>query len=316
MMFPQLQHWGLRLRLRLGSALLALSALHPGHAAQMQDALQRQVSVPDAPQRIIALSEPDLDALLALGLSPVAASHARGQSSFPAYLQTRLQKQPPAALGPFMQTASEALLLHKPDLILAGSHSDPVQLAQWSRIAPVFVSFKPGEDWQQGLLRIARVLGREAQAQALLQQQQNDITALRGQLQRAGLAGQTVSLARWNAGGMLLMQRDAFAARLLLQLGLQRPPSQQTPGSAHSAPLMREAWGTLEADWLLVGCFGAEGLRALQQAQHSNPLQQLAVVRKQHVLGLDGAVWTGPGGYLAAQSILQDLQRSLLPGAR
>ena len=58
---------------------------------EMTDAVGRVVRIPATPRRILALSELDLDALLALGLRPTGAPTPGGERP-PAYLGT-----PPAS---------------------------------------------------------------------------------------------------------------------------------------------------------------------------------------------------------------------------
>ncbi|WP_338849302.1 ABC transporter substrate-binding protein [Massilia sp. W12] len=285
-------------------SLLAAGAMLilPAQAREVQDALGRKVQAPDAPRRILALSEPDLDALLALGAPPLAASRGRGQNGFPAYLQQAPGIKQVAQLGNFMQTGSEAIMQYKPDLILAGSHNDPAQLAQWSKIAPVIVSFTPGETWESGFLRIAAALDKSEQAQQLLHAQQQEIARLKQQLKPA-----SISIVRWNISGPAFMQRDAFASRLIHSLGWRRPPAQALPGSAHSAPLSQEAFAVLDADWIAIGGLGPQAQQDLHSARKHPAMAQLHAVRQGRMRVVDGAVWTGPGGYLAAQALLRDI---------
>src|SRR5688572_11052587 len=55
-------------------------------AVTVTDVTGTKVEVPRAAKRVVALSEQDLDATLALGLKPVGAVNGRGQQKPPAYL--------------------------------------------------------------------------------------------------------------------------------------------------------------------------------------------------------------------------------------
>src|SRR5690554_1422860 len=50
------------------------------------DAAGKSVAVPWRPERVVALSEPDLDAMLALEQKPAGTVSGRGQTSTPRYL--------------------------------------------------------------------------------------------------------------------------------------------------------------------------------------------------------------------------------------
>ena len=69
----------------VASATLLLFAL-PAQARSVTDAYGETVDVPDQPQRVVALSELDLDAMLALGKTPVcrySSSTKSGESIRP-----------------------------------------------------------------------------------------------------------------------------------------------------------------------------------------------------------------------------------------
>ncbi|BBA34270.1 hypothetical protein sS8_2318 [Methylocaldum marinum] len=99
----------------------------------MTDAVWRAVRIPAASQRILALSELDLDALLALGLRPTGAANARGGERPPAYLGTRAAGI--ESLGNFAQPSLGRIVVLQPDLILAGGQADPERLTQLETIA-------------------------------------------------------------------------------------------------------------------------------------------------------------------------------------
>ncbi len=55
----------------------------------IKDIDEENVEVPANPQKVIVLSEPTLDGLLALGVTPVGSVSGRGQSGVPNYLADR-----------------------------------------------------------------------------------------------------------------------------------------------------------------------------------------------------------------------------------
>jgi len=275
------------------------------------DAAGRAVRVPVQPQRVLALSEIDLDSLLALKIKPVGATNGRGQGGMPHYLGNAVSGL--ASVGNFGSPMLDLVIAAQPDLILVGSLPDPELLAQLSKIAPTVVSYKQGEDWQLALRRIAEVVGRPAQADALLSAYRRRAETLRGKL--GAQANATVSVVRWNPQGPSYMLKDAFASLVLADLKMRRPAAQMQAGVAHSPPLSLEALSRIDADWLFVGTLNtSQANDALSAARQSPAFRQLGAVQKGHMVAVDGSLWTSPGGPLAALAILNDVEKAMLGG--
>ncbi|QYF95648.1 ABC transporter substrate-binding protein [Massilia sp. PAMC28688] len=274
------------------------------------DAAGRQVSVPSAPRRVLAMSELDLDALLALGVKPAGATRGRGQQAMPRYLGKAAAAIP--SVGNFASPVPELALALQPDLILAGGIPDPALLARLSRIAPTVVTYRPGDHWQGAFRRVAGAVGKSTQGDAVLAGYQRRAAALRARLQ--GQTSASVSVVRWNPQGPAYMLRDSFASLVLADLQLRRPASQQQPGAAHSPPLSMESLSLIDGDWLFVGTLDGAGAasRAMQAAAVNPAFGRLGAVKQGHMRAVDGSLWTGPGGPLAANAILADIEKAML----
>lgn len=299
------------------ACLLAISFLHVAHARQMVDAYGAQVDLPAKAQRIIALSETDLDILLAMGIKPIGASQGRGQQGLPNYLLARAQGIP--SVGNFASPVLDALIRLQPDLILAGGLADPQLLAQLRKIAPTVATFRVGQSWQNALKNAAQALAQEEKAAQLLAQYQQNSLALRQKLQNLGTVQRalpSVSVVRWSSQGPSYLLRDAFASGVLADVQLPRPTAQMQGGAAHSPILSLEALPKIDADWLLVGTFAGNqaAQTALATARSTPAFQQLQASKKQQVRAVDGSLWTGPGGPLAAMAILQELDTMMAKG--
>lgn len=276
----------------------------------INDAAGREVRVPTQPQRIVALSEIDLDILLALGVRPVGATNGRGSDRQPAYLgeQTRGIE----SVGSFAQPSIDRILMLQPDLILAGGHPEPQLLEQLQRIAPTVVSFRVGESWQDSFRRVATFIGHDDAALRVLDQYRSQAAALRERLQAR--AGTSVSIVRLSPLGPMAMLGDAFAGRVIADLGFTRPLAQQAPGAGHAPPLSRESLAEIDADWLFIGNFtpDPQGVAALAGEPAFTALR---AARLGHVREVDAMQWTVIGGPLAALSVLADIERAMLAPA-
>lgn len=304
-MTAHLRRWGFAALLLAGAA----QALAAGRS--FEDAEGHRLTLPERPQRVVALSEIDLDTALALGVTPVGATDGRGQAAPPRYLENHLPDGV-QAVGALNNPNLERLLELAPDLILTGPVK-PEQLAILNDIAPTVVSYRVDEPWQQSMLRTARALGREAEGQAVLARYQARVDTARARL--AGHRGESLSIVRWNPKGPSYMFHDAFASRVIRDIGLVRPASQRDAGTTHSMALSLESLEWLDGDWLVIGTLAASGeaVDALGQARQTPAFGQLSAIARGHFAAVDGSVWTSSGGPLAALQVIEDTE-ALLTG--
>src|SRR5690606_16587010 len=243
-------------------SLLALPAL--ADTRQVEDAFGNAVTVPAEPQRIITLSESDLDSALALGVTPVGVVNGRGQATPPRYLESRM----PAGVkvvGDLDNPNLETLLELEPDLILTGPVK-PEQLAILNEIAPTVITFSWARPWQESMQRTAQALNREAEAKAVLERYWARIEEARKRL--AGRQSGPRAIVRWSREGPSYVSRDAFSGAVVEDSGLVRPADQQGPGHTRAMALSLESLELLDADWLVIGTLATSGeaVEAMQQA--------------------------------------------------
>lgn len=277
----------------------------------VEDANGLAVCVPQNPQRVIALMESDLDALLALGIEVIGTTNGRGQSTAPRYLEDHLGDI--AIVGEFYNPNLELVLELAPDLILFGGFNDPDVLAQLNEIAPTVNTFLNGESWQSHLLRVGEVMNMSDEAEAFIATYDERVAAIRENLGEN--SGAQFIVARWSAEGPQIMAPITFSSLVLLDLGLTAPdeiPDLQA-GHPHSAPLSLETVDILDVDWAFIGTLGAEGdaVEALEAAIENPIFQSLQVVQNEHVVFIDGSLWTSVGGPIAAMRVLDDVEAAL-----
>ncbi|MDN3518858.1 ABC transporter substrate-binding protein [Aquisalimonas lutea] len=299
---------------RLLAGVVLLGAATPALTAEtrtMTDVTGAEVAVPEQPERVVALSERDLDALLALGLDPAGTTSGRGQNDVPGYLRERADDVP--IVGHFMQPSLGRLVELQPDLILAGGLPDAQLIGRLRRIAPTVVTYRADDDWRSAFRNAAEALGREQRYRAFLERYRQRVADLRAAI--GADADATVSIVRWNPRGPMYMQHDAFASTVIRDLGLARPAAQQEPGVAHSPPLSLEALERIDGDWLFLGTLRREGdaRRALERAREMPAFRGLRAVRNGRVVEVDGSLWTSLGGPLAALAVLEDIEQAMVP---
>ncbi|WP_429165622.1 ABC transporter substrate-binding protein [Aeromonas rivipollensis] len=273
---------------------------------QVLDANGQSQTVPDDPQRVVVLSELDLDSALTLGVQPVGTVNGRGQGTLPRYLLDKAGKAI-QVVGDLDNPNLEKLIDLEPDLILTGQ-TKPELLALLQEIAPTVVTGNWGEPWKTVFNRSANVMNKEAEAKAFLARYDARLAQARSKL--AKHQGEQVSIVRWNPKGPSYMHGGTFASSVVTEMGLARPAHQIGDKSPHSPALSLESLNLLDGDWLVVGTLSASGdaVDAMKQAEQTPAFQQLDAIKGKRFGAVDGSLWTSTGGPQAALKVIEDVE--------
>lgn len=274
---------------------------------QILDANGQSQTVPDAPKRIVVLSELDLDSALTLGVQPVGTVNGRGQATLPRYLLDRAGKEI-AVVGDLDNPNLEKLIDLEPDLILTGQ-TKPELLALLKEIAPTVVTGNWGEPWKVVFQRSALVMNKEAEGKAFLAQYDARLQEARTRL--AKHQGEQISIVRWNPKGPSYMHGGTFASSVVQEMGLARPAHQIGDKSPHSPALSLESLNLLDGDWLVIGTLSTSGdaVDAMKQAEQTPAFQQLSAIKGKRFGAVDGSLWTSTGGPQAALRVIDDVEQ-------
>ncbi|MDM5075766.1 amonabactin ABC transporter substrate-binding protein [Aeromonas media] len=276
---------------------------------QVLDANGQSHTVPDAPRRVVVLSELDLDSALTLGVQPVGTVNGRGQSTLPRYLLQQAGKEI-AVVGDLDNPNLEKLIDLEPDLILTGQ-TKPELLALLKEIAPTVVTGNWGDSWKEIFNRSAHVLNRDAEAKTFLAQYDARLQQARSKL--AKHQGERLSIVRWNPKGPSYMHGGTFASSVVEEMGLTRPTHQIGDKTPHSPALSLESLNLLDGDWLVVGTLSTSGdaVDAMKQAEQTPAFQQLGAIKGKRFGAVDGSLWTSTGGPQAALKVIDDVEQLL-----
>ncbi|KAA6212375.1 ABC transporter substrate-binding protein [Streptomyces albofaciens JCM 4342] len=275
------------------------------------DANGQKVRVPAAPKKVVTLSEPTLDAALALGTRPIGATSGRGQSGVAGYLAPRAESA--EIVANTAEPDLDKLAALRPDLILLDETVGAKRVQdKLRRIAPTVLTAKLNAPWRDAFTATADALGRKADGEKWL-------TTFDSRLKRVkdGLgpnAGAVASVIRWQNGAPSVVGKGkGHVGDTLAALGLKRPEGQQGASSGHSEPVSLERLDTVDGDWLFLGALGdrAAGDKALREATAVPNFTKLKAVEKHHVVVIDGSAWNSSGGPLAAQAVLTDVEKAL-----
>ena len=285
------------------------------------------VNVPTNPKRVVTLSEPTTDAILALGLKPIGVVAGRGQKTVPNYLSEKAKNIP--IMGSIGQPNFEAIGAQKPDLILVdgtGLKNNAKALATLRAIAPTVYTGDAGGDWRSNFTNIANALNQEQKGKQVLAAYDKRVKEMASAL-APKYSGKTFSIIRWQGTAAALILKELPAGVALNDLGLKRPASQDRKGHGHSEPVSLENISQIDADYMFFGFLGGSSVsnpkaggsadtsaaaKALQQAAQVPGFAELGAYKAGHVYPVDGSVWTSTGSAILMNSILDDVKRYLL----
>jgi iron complex transport system substrate-binding protein len=265
-----------------------------------------ETCVPLKPQRIIALDETSMEALLALDLKPIATAQPNIAGSIIPKLGEKAEGI--VSLGKDGQPNLEKIVQLNPDLILGFSISAE-QYEIFSQIAPTFTLEYVQFGWQDAFLRIAETTGKTEKAQKILEEYQQRVEKLRTFV-NDNLTEKTISISRFYAGNNFteFRTRYSFPGSIMAEVGIPLPEIQNQLTTNENQPLVSvslERIDLINADILFIVLDpGAE--ENFQNFQNSPLWQTLKAVKNQQVYTVDSSYWIF-GNILSANAILDDL---------
>ncbi|MEV6229230.1 iron-siderophore ABC transporter substrate-binding protein [Saccharopolyspora shandongensis] len=221
------------------------------------------VTIPERPQRVVALGWGDAEVALMLGVQPVGAADwlPIGRDGVPPWLPAdKRYATPPTMLGT-MEVDMEAVAALEPDLILdtrASGERDRHDLLAGLGV-PV-VSIPVGgqayrTNWDQQLDMIGKALGRTAEAQQVhadVEAKFREATAAHPEF-----AGKTVVVGSKMVGSYGAYVNGGSRVELMERLGfVQSPRVQAQAGESFSVSISPERMDLLDADLVLMSPIG------------------------------------------------------------
>ncbi|MEV5598691.1 ABC transporter substrate-binding protein [Streptomyces sp. NPDC052496] len=279
-----------------------------GGTRTVKDATGKVVEVPAHPQRIVTLTQEDLDAVLALDLKPVGITNGQGLDEPPAYLKDKVKGID--IVGGLLKPVMDKVVAAKPDLILAGDMQDEQVLKQLREITPAtLVTMAPTDDWKVSFRGIGNAVNKLNDANKVIAD--HEAAAKKAGEKLGANKGAAVSIVRWNPDGPSWMEKKQFASGVALEMGLKRPDNQNKDGNAHAPSLSLEKIDEIDGDWLFLSTLTSDGEKALKDVQTKPAYKELGAVKKGHVVTVNGSVWSTRGGPLAGDVVMNDISKAL-----
>jgi hypothetical protein len=138
----------------------------------------------------------------------------------------------------------------------------------------------------------------------------------------------TFSIIRWQGDNASLILKELPAGRALTDLGLDRPPNQDRDGEGHSEPVPRENLADIDADYIFLGTLGGademgnggsagtvdveRAKKAVVEAARVPGFTGLRAYQEDHIIPVDGSLWTSAGGVLLMNTIVDQIVELLV----
>ncbi|EPD63268.1 iron-siderophore ABC transporter substrate-binding protein [Streptomyces sp. HGB0020] len=247
-----------------------------------------------APKRVVVIGNggtDDVDALYALGVTPVAVSKDSFASDgvYP-WLKDRIDTKKTKLLDTVNGVDYEQVAALQPDLILATSDFTlDKDYKKLSAVAPTigFATAWGQQTWQQHVQVVGKAVGKERQAEQVIKDTEADIDKVRANHPK--MAGKTYSLSIGNTPAKIftIASESDFAAKLMGELGLGLTPSVKNIKTVSGSPtgeLSFEQLDKLDADLVII----AFTTKDLQKAFESSALvKNMSAVKKGDYLVTD-----------------------------
>lgn len=268
-----------------------------------------EVTIDDAPERVVALDQSTLDVALVLGLEVI------GHTTYldpdgpipPLYGEVGADLAADSVwVGDLLAPNLEKILTLEPDVILTSAVRHESIADELAQIAPTVMTESAGAGWKESLALIAEATGRETAAAEALAAYEARAAAV-GAAINAAHGDPTLSVVRF-VDVIRLYQPLSFSGIVLSDAGLARPESQQDTDDFITV-ISEEELALADADWLVYAVYPDENVEAAVAERQAGPLwTSLRAVAAGQAFAVDDGSWMSGVGLFGANAILDDLE--------
>ena len=265
-----------------------------------------ETTIKGEPKRIVVLTNEGVEALLAMGVTPVGAVEAFTGDTW--YAHTAEQLKDTKSVGTESEPSLEAIAALKPDLIIGNKMRQEKVYDQLNKIAPTVFAETLRGDWQENFKLYSKAINKEEVGQEKLDTYNKHVEDLKAKL--GDQTQQKVSMVRFMAGDVRIYHKDTFSGVILEQLGFARPAEQDINDFAEKG-LTKERIPAMDGDIMFYFTYetGDKEATKLEEEWINDPLfQNLEVAKAKKVFKVDDTIWNTAGGYLAAELMLDELE--------
>jgi iron complex transport system substrate-binding protein len=262
------------------------------------------------PEKVVILTNEGTEALLALGVTPAGA--VQSWTGDPWYDHIAEDMKDVEVVGVESQVNVEAIAALQPDLIIGNKMRQEDIYEQLKAIAPTVFAEDLRGNWKNNFELYAKAVNKEEEGKEVLAAYDQRIEDLKEKL--GDKISTKVSMVRFMAGDVRIYHKDSFSGVILEQIGLARPESQDKEDFAEKG-VTKERIPAMDGDILFYFTYDEGDGKATEVEKEwiEDPLfQNLEVAKKGEVHKVDDAIWNTAGGVMAANLMLDDLEKHML----
>lgn len=291
------------------ASVLALSACSGGTDAENEASGESytvthamgETVIEGTPQRIVVLDSPHLDALVALGHTPVGVTESSAGKGTPPYLGDIDAE----TVGLTSEPDIDKIATLAPDLIIGAKVRHEAIYDELSGIAPTVFSENSGTDWQEQATITAAAVGEDEEMAGLI----DDLDARIAEVGTAVEAdGKTLSIVRFRPDNFRLYGPRTFSGSILSQMGFDLGDREWDEYSM--AELSPELYEQITGETVFFTNPGGDP-SATTMATITGLWGDLPAVRANQVYEVEDETWMVGIGVLGAGKILDDVQENL-----
>ncbi|GLB65016.1 iron siderophore-binding protein [Dietzia sp. NCCP-2495] len=253
------------------------------------------------PERVVVLDSPHLDALVALGHTPVGITESGAGTGAPPYLGDVDAE----VVGLTSEPDIDAIAALAPDLIIGAKVRHEAIYDELSGIAPTVYSENSGTDWQEQARITAAALGEDEEMEELIDDLDTRIAEVGEQV---GAEGTTLSIVRFRPDNFRLYGPETFSGSILSQMGFDLGEREWNEYSM--AELSPELYEQITGEVVFFTNPGGDP-SATTMATVTGLWGDLPAVKAGKAYEVEDETWMVGIGVLGAGEILDDVQEIL-----
>ena len=257
-------------------------------------------SIDYVPQRIVVLEFSFVDALAAVGVSPVGIADDKDSDRILKEIRDKIGDW--ASVGTRSQPSLETISSLKPDLIIADISRHEGVYADLQKIAPTLILPSRRATYEENLQAtaiIGKAIGKDKEIQARLKKHAQVMVDLAKQLPK----GKVVQFGVARDDALFLHTADSYAGGVIRALGLKNANT----GGDDDAYLQTslEQLIAINPDYFIVGNYVSP---SIVDKWKSEPLWSiLRVAKNHHIYAVNPNTWSRCRGIISAETMGQDL---------
>ncbi|MCC3648726.1 MULTISPECIES: ABC transporter substrate-binding protein [Cytobacillus] len=263
-----------------------------------------------APEKVVILTNEGTEALLSMGVTPVGA--VQSWTGDPWYDHIADDMKDVQVVGTESEVNVEAIAALQPDLIIGNKMRQEKIYDQLNDIAPTVFAETLRGDWKENFELYAKAINKEEEGKKVLADYDSRIEEIKTGL--GDKLDQEVSIVRFMAGDVRIYHKDSFSGVILDQIGLARPESQNVDDFAEKNAT-KERIPAMDGDVLFYFTYETGDGEANKLAKEwiEDPLfKNLKVAQEGNVHEVSDTIWNTAGGVIAANLLLDDIEKYLV----